>query len=170
MTTHRRPQGGFTLLEVLISLVLVAIALLGSAALQAYSTKLTQGGQFRSQAVVVGMDVLERIEANNAGAVLGSYVGVLPGRSGAPDCVASACGASDIAQFDLYQVQQNLQQQLPGASAVVTRTGAGPYVYTVQVSWKERAYRAKSAAAAVSDVETFSFTVSRTIYDKSAVL
>ncbi len=162
---------GFTILEVLVSITLIAIALLGSAALQAYSTKVTQGGQFRSQAVVLGMDIVERIEANNPGAVTGSYIGTLPASSNAPDCVVSMCSPADLAAFDLDQIEQNLVRQLPGGAVTITRTGAGPFVYTVQISWQERSYKAKATTtASQSPTETLSFTVSRTVYDKSVVI
>lgn len=162
---------GFTLLELLISIVLIALALLGSAGLQAYSMKVTQGSQFRAQAVVLGMDLAERIEANNTAAVAGSYVANLPSSASAPDCIASPCTAAALAVYDLDQVQQNLERQLPEATANITRTGVGPFVYTIQISWRERAYRTKSSTSGDSaPTETFSFTVSRMIYDKSTVM
>jgi type IV pilus assembly protein PilV len=162
---------GFTLLEVLISIFLIALALLGSAGLQAYSVKVTQGSQFRAQAVVLGMDLAERIEANNAAAVGGSYVTTLPSSASADDCIATACSPAQLAVYDLDQLQQNLARQLPQATASITRTGAGPFVYTIQITWQERAYRTKSSASADSSpTETFSFTVDRRIYDKSTVI
>ena len=162
---------GFTLLEVLISVFLIALALLGSAALQAYSVKVTQGSQFRAQAVVLGMDLAERIEANNTAAVAGGYVATLPSSASVTDCIASPCSASQLAIYDLDQLQQNLARQLPGATASITRTGAGPFVYTIQISWRERSYKAKSSASAdAGATETFSFTVNRMIYDKSTVI
>jgi type IV pilus assembly protein PilV len=168
---HPSRNQGFTLLEVLIAVFLIALALLGSAGLQAYSVKVTQGSQFRAQAVVLGMDLAERIEANNAAAVGGSYVATLPSSASATDCIASPCSPGQLAVYDLDQLQQNLERQLPQASATITRTGAGPFVYTIQISWQERAFRTKSSASADSSpTETFSFTVNRMIYDKSAVI
>jgi type IV pilus assembly protein PilV len=166
----KRSQG-FTLLEVLISIFLIALGLLGAAALQGYSIKVTQGGQFRAQAVVIGMDIAERIEANNAGAVVGSYVATLPGAGTPPDCITSACSPADIAVYDLSQVQDNLQRQLPSGAITITRSGAGPFVYTVQVAWKERRYKAKTTSAATQETtESFSFTFNRTVYNRAAVL
>ena len=63
---------GFTLLEVLITMFVIAVALLGTAGLQAYAMKISQTGQLRTEAVILGLDLLERIEANNPGAVGGN--------------------------------------------------------------------------------------------------
>ena len=163
---------GFSLVEVLITIFLIAIALLGSAQLQAYSIKVTQAGQFRGQAVILGTDLLERIEANNAAAIAGAYRATLPGTAeNAADCSAGPCTASQMAAYDLARFEQALTRQLPEASATVAFAGAGPYTYTVQVSWRERVFRPKSANSAdQSKTESFSYTVSKTVYDRASVL
>lgn len=164
-----RRATGFTLIEVLITMFIIAAALLGTAALQAYALKVNQGGQFRGQAVLLGMDLLERIEANNPAAIKGQYAAVLPDTSKSPDCISSPCTAGQMAAYDLQEFQQAMQRQLPDTSATITFVGAGPYTYTVQISWRERIFRAK-ASKSVSDSQTeaFSYTVSRTIYDMAS--
>lgn len=172
-TSSRHParQAGFTLLEGLITMLVIAFAMLGAAQLQAYSMKVNQGSQFRSQAVILGMDLLERVEANNEGAIAGAYAVTLPTAISSPGCDQNPCSAAQMATYDLYQFQQALSSQLPDTSATVTFSGAGPYTYTVRVSWRERAARAKgSKAADASGTEAFSYTVSRTIYDKASAL
>jgi len=166
----RRNQG-FSLLEVLIALFLMSVALLGTAGMQVYALKVTQGGQFRAQAVVLGADLMERLEANNAGAVAGSYVATLPTSTTAPDCTTSSCAPSQMAIYDLDQSQQNLARQLPAATATITMTGAGPFVYTLTVSWQERSFKSRSSTtSSQSATESFSYTVSRTVYNRAAVI
>ena len=41
-------QCGFSMIEVLVTLLIISLALLGTAGLQAYSMRLNQGGQFRT--------------------------------------------------------------------------------------------------------------------------
>jgi type IV pilus assembly protein PilV len=168
----RRSAQGFALLEILVTIVLMAIALLGTAAMQVYGIKVTQGAQFRAQAVVLATDLMERVEANNVGAVAGSYVAAsLPATSSSLDCTANRCTPADMAQYDLVAFAQGVAQQLPSASATVSRSGAGPYVYTVTLTWQERSFRAsRSQSASAATVETFSYTVSRTIYDRAAII
>lgn len=152
---------------------LITIALLGTAGMQAYGVKVTQGGQFRAQAVLLGSDFMERVEANNVAAVAGTggYVATLPTQTAAPDCVTNACTPADMAAYDLDQFQQNLARQLPAATATITRAGAGPFVYTLTVNWQERSFRSKSSAAASeAATESFSYTVTRTVFNKALVV
>ena len=183
-TRIHRPQRlsqmrGFTMIEVLVTLVIIALTLLGTAGLQSYAMKMNQGGQLRTQAVVLALDLLERIEANNAAAVAGNYaVGSLP-TAYTTDCYVSPCDMSALATYDLNQFRQKLVAQLPNGSATVTVTGGGPFTYTLQISWQERITKAASTATTTSGTttvtnsgktETFSYTVSRTVYDRSVVI
>lgn len=162
------------MLEVLITILIIAGALLGTAGMQAYGLKLTQGSQFRTQAVFVANDIIERLAANNAGAVAGSYVATVSAGGGggsAPDCNAAACTAQELAAFDLGLFETRLRAALPGASATITRTGAGPWIYTVAITWEEARYKPKgSTSASSATTEAFTFIVSRTVYDRSLVI
>jgi type IV pilus assembly protein PilV len=170
---------GFSMLEVLITLVIIALSLLGTAGMQTYAIKMSQGGQLRTQAVILGMDILERIEANNDGAVAGSYVATTLPSSFTTDCYSAPCTAASLATYDLYQFQAKLGTQLPSASATVSVTGTGPWVYTVQINWVERITRGSTTAVTGSgstnlsnagQTENFSYTVSRKIYNRSLVV
>lgn len=165
---------GFTLLEVLITIVLIAGALLGTAGMQAFGLKLTQASQFRTQAVFLATDIIERLEANNDGAKAGAYEKpvVVGGGGAAPNCnVATPCTAQDLAAFDLKLFETNLVAHLPGVSAKIEFSGAGPWIYKVVVTWQEPSSRPKGTKAASSaTVDTLTYTVSRTVYDRSTVL
>jgi len=171
--------GGFSMIEVLITLVIIALTLLGTVGMQAYAMKMSQGGQLRTQAVILGMDIIERIEANNDGAIAGSYVASTLPTSFSTDCYSDPCAAAALSAYDLYQFQAKLSAQLPSASATISVSGAGPWVYTVAINWEERI--TKSATTAVTTTgtttvtgsgktESFSYTVSRTIYNRSLVI
>ena len=60
----RRAQEGVGLLEVLITIVVLALGLLGLAGLQTVSLQLNQGALVRSQASNLAYDITERIRAN----------------------------------------------------------------------------------------------------------
>jgi type IV pilus assembly protein PilV len=62
--SSRRSQQGVTLLEVLISIVVLAIGLLGYAGLQTVSLKNNLSAYHRSQATMLAYDVIDRIRAN----------------------------------------------------------------------------------------------------------
>jgi type IV pilus assembly protein PilV len=174
-------QAGFTMLEVLVTLFVIAVALLGTAGLQSYALKVNQGGQMRTQAVVLGLDLLERIEANNEAAIAGAYA-ANPLPAAAPvDCFGSPCTPTNLATYDLVQFKTKLEQALPNGSATVAITGAapGPWTYTLQINWEERITQASGTAktttglttvGASGETERFSYTISRTVYNRSIVL
>lgn len=162
-TAHRKQQG-FSMIEVLVTLMIIALALLGAAGLQAYAMRTSQGGQFRSQAVFLVADLAERMEANKIGAVAGSYV---QGTSSTPNtlstaCSSSACTPTDLATYDLSQWQNAIAALLPQSSWTVTQTVSGnPSTYTITVSWVDR--RSNTAYASTGSGETFSYTATRTV-------
>lgn len=174
-------QSGFTMLEVLVTLFVIAVALLGTAGLQSYAIKVNQGGQFRTQAVILGLDLLERIEANNEAAIAGAYAAAPLPNSAPVDCFGTACSPTNLATYDLVQFKSKLEEALPNGSATVAVAGAapGPWTYTLQINWEERITRTAQTATATTGnttvgagakTERFSYTVSRTIYNRSIVL
>ena len=61
---NRRTQTGIGLIEVLVSVLILAIGLLGAAALQLNSLKYTDSSTMSSQASFIAYDMMDRIRAN----------------------------------------------------------------------------------------------------------
>ena len=165
-------EAGFTLLEILITMFVIALALLGTAGLQAYAMKVSESGQLRTEAVILGLDLLERIEANNPGAIAGNYVADPLPTAAPSDCYALQCNPADIATYDLVQFGTQLGATLPSGAATVTRVAAGAnlWTYTIQINWVERTTRGSNTATTLGQTEAYSYTVSRTIYDQNAII
>ena len=68
-----RRQRGFSLIEVLIAILVLAIGLLGMANMQASGMRCTHGAYLRTQATVLGDDILDSMRANVTAARGGSY-------------------------------------------------------------------------------------------------
>lgn len=168
---------GFSMIEVLVTLLIISLALLGTAGLQAYSMRLNQGGQFRSHAVFLASDLAERMEANRAAAIAGNYVVATSSVANAIStaCLDGACTAANLAAFDLSQWQNAIAATLPQSSWAVTQTVVGnPSVYTITISWVDRQsdtnYAAFDAAAGTGATqagrgERFFYTATRTIFN-----
>ncbi len=62
--TGKARQSGMTLLEVLISLLILAIGVLGAAAIQLNALIYTDSSKMRSQASFIAYDMMDRIRAN----------------------------------------------------------------------------------------------------------
>ena len=68
-----RCQRGTSLLEVLISVLIMAVGLLGIAAMQATALRNSQGSTERSQAVVQSYAIIDAMRANRERALAGDY-------------------------------------------------------------------------------------------------
>lgn len=152
-------QRGFSMLEVLITLVIIATALLGTAGLQIYAMRMGQSGQFRTQAVFLASDFAERMEANKVAAVAGSYVT----SNATPvamvvDCGTSACDSSNLALYDLSQWSTSVTNLLPQPTWAITRITVGnPSTYRIEINWVDRSSQQSSHG------ETFTYTATRTV-------
>lgn len=68
-----RSQRGTSLLEVLISVLIMAVGLLGIAAMQATALRNSQGSTERSQAVILSYSIVDAMRANRVAAIRGDY-------------------------------------------------------------------------------------------------
>ncbi len=161
VSPNRRSIAGFNLIEVLIAMVVMSLAFLGSSSMILTTMKATHGGALRDSAVRLANDMAERLEGNKAAALNGAYAlaaGAAPG-AGA-DCTAQACTAAELAGYDLAGWYNLVQSKLPGASAAVTRTAAGPpAVYEIRLVWTDRAW-GKSGG---DGTETFTYVTTRAV-------
>lgn len=118
MTCLPTVAGGATLIEILVALLVVVIGLLGMTALQTASLRQLQSAFLRTQAGILGGDMLERVLANREGAALGAYEGGVVGLN--PDCESLAgCDAAELAGHDMAQWQAVLQGSLPAGTGIV---------------------------------------------------
>jgi type IV pilus assembly protein PilV len=126
------PAGGSSLVEVLVSLLLMALGLLGASILQLSSLRARHESALLSAGVQLAAGMAERMRANSAlmyGPDAGNpYLNVEYAADGAgaggggPDCFgADACGAAELAQFDIAEWKQQLQSALPGARLRICR-------------------------------------------------
>lgn len=129
---HPRPQplfryaAGFTLLEVLVAVVVLAIGLLGIAGIQAISIRNNQSAYLRSQATILAYDILERMRANTTLAKSGSYSVAL----------GSTGSGTGMALTDITEWKSVLADVLPSGDGSVTVDLVGNA--TVELRWVDR--------------------------------
>ena len=154
-------QRGVTLIEVLITMVVVAVGLLGAAGLQLASTRFQQTAYFRTQALHQAEFIIEKIRVNNANLTIAN----LPNAAAtpesaylAPDDYATAdvlpadpacglqgqavCTAAQSAQRDLREWRESLNLNLPGGRGsifpVVVGGNTEANARRVVVMWREK--------------------------------
>jgi type IV pilus assembly protein PilV len=136
----RRPAAGFTLVEVLVALVVLAIGLLGVAKLFVVTIRGNASATSRLYAVNLAADLADRIRANRTAGI--AYAGSAKDYGCIGGTVGSVqCSPAQLAATDLSQWQSQISALWPsGASGSVTYVGAGaglPATYTVTVAWLE---------------------------------
>lgn len=129
---HRVYIQGSTLVEVLVALLLLAVGLLGGAALQLASLRARHESALLSMAVQLAASMAERMRANRAQAGLADadnpYLGLdyeagsTDEAGDAPACFGdAACSAAQLAQADIAEWKQQLRRDLPGARLRICR-------------------------------------------------
>jgi type IV pilus assembly protein PilV len=143
---------GFTLVEVLVSLVILSIGLLGIAKLMMFTSHSNDSAYLRSQATGLAYQMLDNMRANSAQAsvVNGPYTTLLTAAPASPGftCVATAACAN-LALYDVYQWKLRLNANsgvlpplplgaLPnGQGSVTTALIAGQTTITIVVQWDD---------------------------------
>lgn len=102
-------QTGSTLIEVLISILIVAIGLLGYAGLLLSTQKKNSDAYFRTQVTLMASDMLESMRVNRAAALQGNY----------NIAIGSTPGGAGLAGTDLARWKANLAQGLPAGNGSV---------------------------------------------------
>lgn len=129
------------MVEVLVTIVLMSISLLGLAVLQGQGLSLTTDSYARTQASILASDIMEQIRANPDN--LDDY-----GGSAASTCDhASSSAANDLACWQ-QSVTNALGSGSSGAIAVDTSIPAA----VVTISWLERTLRQDEAESYDDDV------------------
>jgi type IV pilus assembly protein PilV len=95
MVKIRQSQRGISLIEILITVLVVSIGLLGLASLQLKSMALSNDSNKRQQAINLAHDISDRIFVNGAGASAGSYTIAL----GTSNAVAVDVASSDLVRW-----------------------------------------------------------------------
>ena len=131
---------GFTLIEVLIAMVILAIGLLGLAGLQATSLRNTQSAYFRSEATQLAYGMADRMRANAANARLLAGSAYLGAGTQVDTCKAApGCTPAQMAQNDVYEWNQYIDNAL-GVRATGTIAAvpvAAPTGFTITINWDD---------------------------------
>lgn len=138
-----RARRGFSLIEVLVTLLVVSIGLLGLARAQVASIQFSHSAHLRSQAVALLNDILDRMRSNETAAVGGHYVLALGASVAAPgrDCGSPTeiCSPAEMAAYDRWQWKADLAALLPGGDGAVQPAPGAPEPgsFVVTVRWRD---------------------------------
>lgn len=133
--------GGFTLVELLVSLVVMTVGMLGIAVLFVEGLQINRASAYRGTAISLAADMADRIRTNiNA---QDAYAGVGPGADNACVNGPASCDRNELASDDWYWWLRDVTERLPvGATANIEVTPiATPAVpmtrYEITLQWPE---------------------------------
>jgi len=186
ISVKQNKQRGFTLLEVLITIVILSVGLLGVANLQMLGLNYNNNAYHRSQAVQLAYDIIERMRMNPDGVDAGNYSGgstaanstqtltftsggsitAAPTLGTLPQCDQSNfCNAANLAIFDLYQWRDSVNAALPnlededGDPITTARiTALGDSRYSIFIQWGEKVEDTDSDKVFADNFEARNFT------------
>lgn len=138
MTVNYHSRRGFTLLEVMVALVIFSVGLLGLAGLQANGMRANKVADLRTMAIIQAHDMAERIRTNTAGISAGEYDNITTGIPSKPgtNCYDSSCNSTEIADWDIFEWQSRLDDDLPSGRGTVSRPNTNS-PFEITVMWDE---------------------------------
>jgi type IV pilus assembly protein PilV len=169
-----RHQKGFSLIEVMVALIIIAVGMLGIAKMQALALSTTESSGVRSLVAIEAASLAGSMHSNRdywggggpppaqtnitvattAPGVQSVTIDVAA-LAATPTCgVTSACASGSAVQIAAYDVQQwglALAQVVPAAKATINCENAtAPTSCTIQITWQENVTSTNNATAAVS--------------------
>jgi type IV pilus assembly protein PilV len=141
-TSRLRRQLGVSMIEILVSLTIIAFALLGLLGLQARALSYQKDSFDRKSAAEMVAQLSERIRANHLGFTGGNYAYALDSTDATPAVVPvcatpTACTVAEVAARDLSHWGAELRRRIPASTAYLQWNVADPRLLTVSLAWPE---------------------------------
>lgn len=128
---HKTPQSGFTLIEVLISVFVLALGVIGAAGMQLVAMRTGQQSGLQTVAVQLATEMADNMRQNatemNKPDSDNPYLFEYNSSAADPDSAGkfcygnTACNSAELASFDISGWQTRLKAGLPGGRAVICR-------------------------------------------------
>ena len=141
---QQNQQQGFSIIEVLISVLVISIGLLGMAGLQTTGIQQSHNSYLKTQASMLAYDMADRMRSNLQGVADGRYNSIDSSSSpvgSEPTCVTDGnpCTAQQMAQSDVYNwtnpdAEGSIGATLPLGQGMVANDSG---VFTITVLWDE---------------------------------
>ncbi len=162
-----KAQRGFSLIEVLVSMLVIMFGLLGIAGMQMLAVNNTETARYNTMAAMFASNMAAKMQGNkdywgappNSVSINGATVTGGPA-STTTDCAATSCNKSEMAYYDLKHWGQSLlgsvngavsAQGLPGGYADIScPSGSTPTVCILTISWSEKNITLTTPTAAAS--------------------
>jgi len=133
LTRQKKLVAGVSLIEVLVSIVVLSVGLLGIAGLQLTSLRFLYDANLVYQATIQASDMADRIRANPIGRDNGHYNNI-SGTGSDPGCIDTNCNPAQLAATDRFEWNTANARLLPNGAGVVSANGNQ---FTITLTWRE---------------------------------
>lgn len=182
LITKRSRVSGFSLIEALITMVVVGVGLLGLAKIQAAAVGNTQISRVRSLVALQTESLIAAMHANrgfwgvantapatfsvSANTVTDSNKALTTAIAGCPKSGGTACTPTEMAAYDIQQWAAQMNANFPGYTAAgnCTTDTTLPVSCNVTVTWNEKYIAVNSTTASAAAAGQPSTQQSYTIY------
>ena len=131
----QQTENGFSLIEVLVTLLILAIGLLSIAAMQLKGLQYNHDAYMRSQVNVLAYDIADRMRLNRAN--VANYVSNYTVPVNMPTGCVVATGANAANDLACWRLQL-FNTIPPGSVADVAVNAGNPNMFDVTISWSDR--------------------------------
>jgi type IV pilus assembly protein PilV len=149
---NKKVQQGATMVEVLVSILIFSVGLLGVASTQTMGLTNTQSALNRSYATQLSYDLVDIMRLNQevveqgAGNVFDGYITIDNARAAnplgyaiTPECndATAGCTEAQLSTSELESWRQKIVNTLPDGQAQILLTNAAENIYRVIITWQD---------------------------------
>lgn len=158
---RRRQQAGATLIEILVTVVLLSFGVLSLAGLQAYSVAASKNAVNRGLAAAMASDLADMIRANPTAFANGNYNKVatfvatstaVPTVDLSTYCLYPACTQAQLATLDAAVFNARLKATLRAGTYAVVQPASSTTRADIYIMWQEQ--RGPNTAASESSFDS----------------
>jgi type IV pilus assembly protein PilV len=145
MNSQLKSQSGFSMLEVLISMILIIIGVMGMAGIQLLAIKKTMGAQYQGVSAMLASDMVNKMQANigywgvsspSTATAVNATITINGAAVSANNCNGAICTPAQMASFDLSTWGKNIANALPsGTGNIACQNATLPFRCTITVNW-----------------------------------
>lgn len=144
---HKIRQNGFTLIEVLISVFVLALGVIGAAGMQLVAMRTGQQSGLQTTALQLATEMADSMRQNasqmdqddSTNPYIFTYQSASDSAPTKPGklCYTTAanCSSAELASFDIYEWKNHIKERLPGGRAVICRDEAPWDATTGALTW-----------------------------------
>ena len=115
----KRKQTGITMIEVLVTVLVLTIGLAGVMTMETVAIETNHQSYLRTQAILQAQEMADRMHANPNGVTDGHYATAIP--SAAPrSCLTNSCSTQQMAEFDKWEWEQGTKKHLPAGAGSIS--------------------------------------------------